>query len=52
MIALDLLECQDERKILFIFDTEGGKGKSFFANYLLATQNAIIFENGKSADIK
>lgn len=46
------MESQDDRKILFVVDQEGGKGKSFFADWLVAVKDAIVFDNGKSADIK
>ena len=40
------------REILFVIDTQGGKGKTFLCSYLLNTRDDIfVCENGKSADI-
>lgn len=50
--VLAKLEVQSDRQILFVMDSEGGKGKSTLANYMMATLDAVLFENGKSTDIK
>lgn len=50
--VLEKLENQDDRKILFVVDEVGGNGKSFLADYMIATKDAIAFDNGKSADLK
>lgn len=40
------------REILFVIDSQGGKGKTFLCSYLLNTRDDIfVSENGKSADI-
>lgn len=38
--ALQLLDAQDDRRILFVVDEEGGKGKSALAKHILTTRNA------------
>lgn len=48
--VLKLLEQQDERKILWIFDKEGNHGKTWLAKYLLATKDAMYVDNSKKAD--
>lgn len=45
-----LLE-QNDRKILWIVDSKGGRGKTTFAKYLVAYHDAYYVQNGKSADI-
>ncbi len=40
------------RRVYWIWDKTGNKGKSFLATYCTATLDCIIFENGKSADLK
>lgn len=47
----DYLMAQDDRKILFIVDYEGGCGKSTMAKYLMAEHNAFLCNGGKSADL-
>jgi ubiquinone biosynthesis protein COQ9 len=43
---------QTDRQILFVVDMEGGQGKSFLTDFLIAKHDAIAFDNGKTADIK
>jgi hypothetical protein len=50
--AIEILLSQNDREIMFIVDMEGGQGKSFLTDYLIAKENAIAFDNGKSTDIK
>lgn len=50
-IDLCLNQPPHPREIHWIVDRVGGEGKSYLADYL-CTQGAIVFENGKSADIK
>lgn len=50
--AIEILMSQTDREILFIVDEVGGQGKSFLTDYLIAKENAVAFDNGKSADIK
>lgn len=42
---------QDDRKVLWIYDEIGGRGKTTLAKYLFAKYDAIILENGKTSDI-
>lgn len=42
----------DPRKIPWIWDITGNRGKSNLATYLAVTQGAFVTSNGKSADIK
>lgn len=42
----------DPRKILWIWDATGNKGKSYLATYLAVIKDAFVTSNGKSADIK
>lgn len=42
----------DPRKILWIWDETGNKGKSYMATYLAVYHNAFVTSNGRSADIK
>lgn len=42
---------QNERQILWITDSQGGKGKTYLSKYLIAKKNAIRFTNGRTADI-
>ena len=50
-IVLNALERDpDPRKMLWIWDQSGNKGKSFLATYL--AKDAFVTGNGKSADIK
>lgn len=46
------LDEQDNRKILFIVDEEGNKGKTILSKYIVLMKDGVRFENGKSADIK
>lgn len=41
----------DPRKVYWVWDGVGGTGKSWFANYLVGLRDAIIFTNGKLADM-
>jgi hypothetical protein len=41
----------DPRKIIWIYDKTGNKGKTFMADYLSATKKAAIFENAATKDI-
>ena len=40
------------RRVYWIWDKTGNKGKSFLTTYCTATLDSIIFENCKSADLK
>lgn len=41
----------DPRKVFWYWDGVGGTGKSWFANFLVAKHDAIIFTNGRLADM-
>lgn len=45
------LKVQNDRKITWVNDAIGGKGKSVYSKWLITTQNAIRFTNAKTADI-
>lgn len=47
----EYLDNQNERQILWIHDSQGGTGKTFFSKHLIAKKNAIRFTNGRTADI-
>lgn len=49
--AVEKLEKQDDRKILWIHDSQGNLGKSWLGNWLVANKNAFLVEGGKNADI-
>jgi len=49
--AWELLRNQDARKILWIWSTHGGRGKSQFIDWVELKQGGIIFEGGKKNDI-
>ena len=42
----------DDRTILWVYDSGGNTGKTWFAKFLVLHEGAIRFENAKSADIK
>jgi len=51
--VVDRLLRQDDRKILFVVDVEGGKGKSFLARHLMSRfgKRAWACQGGKLADL-
>lgn len=49
--ALHLLDGQDDRQVLWIYDAEGNSGKSFLATYLLRTGRAFVVEGGSTRDL-
>jgi hypothetical protein len=49
--ALTALESQTDRKILWIYDTIGNSGKSWFAKYLKLVKDATVATSGRSQDI-
>ncbi len=49
--ALERLATQNDRKVLWIMDSTGGKGKTFLAKWLCVMQDAFYVEGGKKADI-
>lgn len=50
--VLRRIDIQSNRQILWVYDEEGNKGKTFLSKYLCVMKGAIRFQNGKSADIK
>ena len=50
--VLEKLQEQNDRKILFVVDEEGGKGKTFLSFYIMDVLNGERFENAKSSDVK
>lgn len=51
VIALNKLKKQDDRKITWVVDLSGNKGKSYLSRYLISKYNAFYSRNGKNADI-
>jgi len=47
-----LTETPDPRKIMWYTDIEGNQGKTWFSKYLITNSSAVVYGNGKSADIK
>lgn len=50
--ALNRLQQQSPRHILFIIDRRGGRGNTFFATYMYLLHQANVLCNGRSRDIK
>ena len=48
----ELLKKPNDRAIQWVYDPVGNTGKTWFAKFLVVNENAIRFENAKSADIK
>jgi len=49
--ALARLDGQDDRTVLWIMDSTGGKGKTFLAKWLCVVRDAFYVDGGKKADI-
>jgi len=49
--ALDLLDKQEDREVLWIVDELGGSGKTYLAKHLIITYDAFYCTNGKSQDV-
>lgn len=49
--ALNKLMEQDDRHVLWIYDSEGNLGKSWLGNWIVANMDAFLVEGGKCADI-
>lgn len=45
------IEAQDDRKVLWVYDEKGGKGKSVLTNYLIDRKNAFFCNGGAMKDI-
>ena len=46
--VLRLFEIQNDRQVMWLVDTVGGKGKTWFGNWLLANRDAQLLGNMKS----
>lgn len=49
--AVEMLEQQNRRQILFIVDPEGGKGKTILSIYLQVNKNCVYLCGAKSMDL-
>lgn len=49
--ALKLLMHQDDRTVLWLWEEEGGVGKTTFAKYILDNYDSIVFKGGRMADM-
>lgn len=49
--AIDKLGDQSDREVLWVYDKEGGKGKTWLSKYLLVNHGAHLSKGGKSADM-
>ena len=51
LAAMEKLKNQSQRRILFVVDEEGGKGKSALAKHILTTENTWACQGGKINDL-
>ncbi|VDI28225.1 Hypothetical predicted protein [Mytilus galloprovincialis] len=49
--VLRMLDSQDDRKVLWIYDAVGGEGKTFLAKYIQLYRDCICLESGKKTDL-
>ncbi|QMW68719.1 replication-associated protein [Crucivirus-224] len=49
-LLMDIAKKPDHRKVIWIVDTKGGRGKSYLAKHLLANMNACYLTNCKTTD--
>lgn len=49
--ALEILREQTSRQVYWVVDIKGNTGKSWFAGWLASHCKAIVYSNGKTADI-
>lgn len=49
--TLNILQNQNDRKILWIYDKKGGMGKSTLTNYMIDNNDAFFCNNGATKDI-
>lgn len=47
-----LMQKPDSRRVIWVYDTVGNTGKSWFSKFLVARHGAIRMENGRNADVK
>lgn len=50
-IIRDIQYNPDKRKIIWVVDPQGNRGKTWFAKYLLRFHGSAYLQNGKSADL-
>jgi hypothetical protein len=50
-LAKELSFAADDRKIIWVYDTKGNMGKSWFSHWLEASKGATRFENGATRDV-
>lgn len=48
---MEHIATQNERQVTWVYDEEGGCGKTWLSKYLIANCDAIRFTNGKTKDI-
>ena len=48
---INQLNCQDDRQVIWIYDSEGNSGKSFLATYLLREGKSFVVEGGSTRDL-
>lgn len=48
---VERLSGQNDRQILWVYDKDGGKGKSVLTNWLMDNKNAYMFNGGRMGDI-
>lgn len=46
-----LSESPDPRSVMWLWESQGGQGKSFMARYLMATTSTLVLEAGKKFDL-
>lgn len=49
-LALHKLNMQNDRKVLWIIDEEGGRGKTYLAKFLVSSSKAFYVQQGKKED--
>lgn len=49
--AIDRLENQTDRQVLWVRDWKGNRGKTFLAKYIQANENAYYINGGRACDI-
>lgn len=49
--VLKMIEKQNDQEILWIYDEEGGNGKTVLSNYLIDNKDALLVNCGKVADV-
>lgn len=49
--ALETLNAQSDRELLWVYDVSGGAGKSWMAKYLMVNYHAFVCTGGKKSDV-